>query len=45
LQADIVKLLDETNCLGIMVRLAWHDSGTYNKDVSEWPKCGGANGA
>jgi len=30
-----------------MVRLAWHDSGTYDKDVGieNWPKCGGANGS
>eukprot|EP00611_Tribonema_gayanum_P017779 TRINITY_DN3064_c0_g1_i1.p1 TRINITY_DN3064_c0_g1~~TRINITY_DN3064_c0_g1_i1.p1 ORF type:complete len:359 (-),score=126.84 TRINITY_DN3064_c0_g1_i1:308-1309(-) len=43
----LVKLIDSTNCAPIMVRLAWHDSGTYNKDipVSEWPRCGGANGS
>lgn len=29
-----------------MVRLAWHDSGTYDKDVDQgWPKHGGANGS
>ncbi len=29
----------------VMVRLAWHDSGTFDKDVKdEWPKAGGANG-
>ncbi|CAN0458240.1 unnamed protein product, partial [Laminaria digitata] len=29
----------------ILVRLAWHDSGTYDAAVSEWPQCGGANGS
>eukprot|EP00536_Pseudo-nitzschia_multiseries_P004302 jgi/Psemu1/318392/estExt_fgenesh1_pm.C_700024 len=29
-----------------MVRLAWHDAGTFNKDsTEEWPKAGGANGS
>lgn len=27
----------------IMVRLAWHDSGTYDKRIQSWPDCGGAN--
>lgn len=27
------------------VRLGWHDAGTYDKNISEWPKCGGANGS
>lgn len=27
------------------VRLGWHDAGTYDKNVEEWPKCGGANGS
>uniref|UniRef100_A0A0E0MKA6 Plant heme peroxidase family profile domain-containing protein n=1 Tax=Oryza punctata TaxID=4537 RepID=A0A0E0MKA6_ORYPU len=26
------------------VRLGWHDAGTYDKNITEWPKCGGANG-
>lgn len=28
-----------------MVRLAWHDSATYNASISSWPQCGGANGS
>lgn len=30
-----------------MVRLAWHDSGTYDASIgtSKWPRCGGANGS
>ncbi|KAE8818247.1 putative L-ascorbate peroxidase 6, chloroplastic [Hordeum vulgare] len=27
------------------VRLGWHDAGTYDKNISEWPKCGGSNGS
>lgn len=27
------------------VRLGWHDAGTYNKNIEEWPKRGGANGS
>jgi hypothetical protein len=28
-----------------MVRLAWHDAGTFDKNVKgEWPKSGGAIG-
>jgi L-ascorbate peroxidase len=28
-----------------MVRLAWHDSGTYDQRIKDFPQCGGANGA
>jgi len=28
-----------------MIRLAWHDSGTYDQGVDEWPQRGGANGS
>ncbi|KAE8812112.1 putative L-ascorbate peroxidase 6, chloroplastic [Hordeum vulgare] len=27
------------------VHLGWHDAGTYAKNISEWPRCGGANGS
>ncbi|KAI4990963.1 hypothetical protein ZWY2020_039334 [Hordeum vulgare] len=27
------------------VHLGWHDAGTYDKNISECPKCGGANGS
>lgn len=36
------------SCSPIIVRLAWHDSGTYDatkKDSLGWPKAGGATGA
>ncbi|KMT19690.1 hypothetical protein BVRB_1g007470 [Beta vulgaris subsp. vulgaris] len=42
---DIKELLKTTFCHPIMVRLGWHDAGTYNKDIEEWPQRGGANGS
>ncbi|KAF5175296.1 L-ascorbate peroxidase t protein [Thalictrum thalictroides] len=42
---DIKDLLKTTFCHPIMVRLGWHDAGTYNKDIEEWPQRGGANGS
>jgi L-ascorbate peroxidase len=29
----------------IFLRLAFHDAGTFDKNVKGWPKCGGANGS
>lgn len=29
----------------LQVRLGWHDAGTYDKNIAEWPKRGGANGS
>lgn len=31
--------------LSSQVRLGWHDAGTYNKNIEEWPQRGGANGS
>ncbi|PIA47452.1 hypothetical protein AQUCO_01400242v1 [Aquilegia coerulea] len=42
---DIKVLLKTTFCHPIMVRLGWHDAGTYNKNIEEWPQRGGANGS
>ncbi|KAG8378253.1 hypothetical protein BUALT_Bualt08G0118400 [Buddleja alternifolia] len=42
---DIKELLKTTFCHPILVRLGWHDAGTYNKDIQEWPQRGGANGS
>lgn len=29
----------------LQVRLGWHDAGTYNKNIEDWPQRGGANGS
>uniref|UniRef100_A0A0D3FW25 Peroxidase n=1 Tax=Oryza barthii TaxID=65489 RepID=A0A0D3FW25_9ORYZ len=42
---DIRELLKTTHCHPILVRLGWHDSGTYDKNIKEWPQRGGANGS
>ncbi|XP_076911471.1 putative L-ascorbate peroxidase 6, chloroplastic/mitochondrial isoform X2 [Bidens hawaiensis] len=42
---DIKDLLKTTFSHPIMVRLGWHDAGTYNKNIEEWPQRGGANGS
>lgn len=42
---DILGVLKSTFCHPIFVRLGWHDSGTYDKNVEEWPLRGGANGS
>ncbi|GBG84802.1 hypothetical protein CBR_g39178 [Chara braunii] len=41
----IKELIKSKYCNPILVRLGWHDSGTYDKNIKEWPKCGGANGS
>ncbi|XVF64540.1 hypothetical protein PTKIN_Ptkin09bG0176900 [Pterospermum kingtungense] len=42
---DIKELLKSTFCHPILVRLGWHDAGTYNKNIEEWPLRGGGNGS
>uniref|UniRef100_A0A5B6Z7V4 Plant heme peroxidase family profile domain-containing protein n=1 Tax=Davidia involucrata TaxID=16924 RepID=A0A5B6Z7V4_DAVIN len=42
---NIKELLKTKFCHPILVRLGWHDAGTYNKDIEEWPQRGGANGS
>ncbi|KAJ3671648.1 hypothetical protein LUZ60_007727 [Juncus effusus] len=42
---DIKQILKSKFCHPILVRLGWHDSGTYDKTISEWPQRGGANGS
>ncbi|XWS23718.1 hypothetical protein CRYUN_Cryun28dG0039200 [Craigia yunnanensis] len=42
---DIKELLKSKFCHPILVRLGWHDAGTYNKNIEEWPQRGGVNGS
>ncbi|CAM8980224.1 unnamed protein product [Rhodiola kirilowii] len=42
---DIRELLRTQFCHPILVRLGWHDAGTYDKNIEEWPQRGGANGS
>jgi L-ascorbate peroxidase len=46
-KAAIASLIAEKDCNPIMVRLAWHDSGTYdqnNANAGAWPSGNGAVG-
>lgn len=45
LKEELKDFIDHQNCAPILVRLAWHDSGTYDQRISTWPECGGANGS
>lgn len=45
-EREMREFIDEENCGPILVRLAWHDSGTYDRSLAaRWPECGGANGS
>ena len=46
-QNQIDSIIREKNCNPIFVRLAWHDSGTYDVHLKDepWPKAGGAIGS
>lgn len=46
-KAEIETLIKERSCAPILLRLGWHDAGTYDDKigVDNWPKCGGANGS
>eukprot|EP00404_Azadinium_spinosum_P003410 CAMPEP_0180419268 /NCGR_PEP_ID=MMETSP1036_2-20121128/2002_1 /TAXON_ID=632150 /ORGANISM="Azadinium spinosum, Strain 3D9" /LENGTH=326 /DNA_ID=CAMNT_0022424405 /DNA_START=72 /DNA_END=1050 /DNA_ORIENTATION=+ len=41
---EMKAMINTRNCNPILVRLAWHDSGTYDQRIQEWPQRGGANG-
>jgi len=45
LKKELWDFVDSMNCNPILVRLAWHDSGTYHKHIAEFPDRGGANGS
>ncbi|KXZ47588.1 hypothetical protein GPECTOR_34g747 [Gonium pectorale] len=45
LRQELFSYINSRGCNPIIVRLGWHDSGTYNKDIAEWPARGGANGS
>eukprot|EP00929_Paragymnodinium_shiwhaense_P100457 TRINITY_DN6279_c1_g1_i2.p2 TRINITY_DN6279_c1_g1~~TRINITY_DN6279_c1_g1_i2.p2 ORF type:complete len:358 (+),score=93.32 TRINITY_DN6279_c1_g1_i2:172-1245(+) len=42
---ELKTFIEENNCHPIMVRLAWHDSGTFDQRIANFPQRGGANGA
>eukprot|EP00879_Flechtneria_rotunda_P027551 GHRR01029519.1.p1 GENE.GHRR01029519.1~~GHRR01029519.1.p1 ORF type:complete len:283 (+),score=64.56 GHRR01029519.1:131-979(+) len=44
-KADVEALIRNTHSNPILIRLGWHDAGTHNKNISEWPKSGGATGS
>jgi len=44
-EIELRELINRLNCNPILVRLAWHDSGTYDQRIKDFPACGGANGA
>lgn len=42
---ELKEFINKLNCEPILVRLAWHDSGTYDQRIKDFPARGGANGA
>lgn len=42
---ELRQFILEESCAPILVRLAWHDSGTFDASCPAWPQCGGANGS
>lgn len=44
LKAELMAFIAKNNCGPILIRLAWHDSGTYDQRIKSWGKRGGAIG-
>eukprot|EP00971_Amphidinium_carterae_P311502 6191102-Amphidinium_carterae.1 len=38
-RSELLTFIDRQNCAPILIRLAWHDSGNYDKRISSWPEC------
>mmetsp|Transcript_2141 Transcript_2141/g.4930 ORF Transcript_2141/g.4930 Transcript_2141/m.4930 type:complete len:356 (+) Transcript_2141:88-1155(+) len=45
LHQDLKTFINKNNAGPILIRIAWHDSGTFDQRIKSWPECGGANGA
>ncbi|KAG2446653.1 hypothetical protein HYH02_008224 [Chlamydomonas schloesseri] len=45
LKSELYGYINSRGCNPITVRLGWHDSGTYDKNVPNFPARGGANGS
>ena len=43
-RSEVRDLIKSRHCSPILVRIAWHDSGTYDKSVQGFPQRRGANG-
>ena len=44
-QKDLVDMITKSSCNPIMLRLAFSDAGTFDKNIRIWPTMGGANGS
>lgn len=45
LKKELIDFIQERKCHPILLRLAWHDAGTYDSRIPTFPDCGGANGS
>jgi L-ascorbate peroxidase len=43
-RSELRKMMKENHCSPLMLRLAWSDSATFDKNAKYWPQCGGAVG-